>query len=799
MQWSSRTFNPVASNTGSSVELVVEFPEVDWQFEQKIYGWCALQYQGWTKGGIWNARPTIQRIALYPENILELWVNDNHVFGGDFYGFHRAPVVVDLRPGLNTVSVRIIRDVRSMGGALPPVFRAHLRADLASTSLEISLQSLVLPDVVDGRFCGRFGSITVRNQADAWIEIGHISANLADRSVVVTNEEIRLAPGQSRPVRMTLWSIEVLQETIHFELQYTPENARSRHKAFAASLRHTSNSSLQKLTFLHPSGVVSHALLRPPPASYLPAANHRVPVLMNLHGAGVEVDGSLARHMFDAAPDLPVWILSPSGMTPWSADDWHTWGFADAEAAFLAIPKWIQDVSWGGLAPFPKKLLIAGHSNGGQGTWFFASHQPDRVLGAAAASGYSSIENYVPYVLWNEADPLRAGILQTTRNSFRHELLTENLVGVPVFQQHGSEDDNVPAYHARLMNSLLAQAGQAANYSEIQGRGHWFTGCMTTPSMLDFYFECLNSSNSLSTVPSHFAFVGPSSHELGSKYGIVIDQLTTPDRLGRIMVTTSVQESNNRWHFRTENIRRLHFDPKSQFANPPDEIMFDDMPHAFSIVDLTEEESFVKFETDIWGREVALEWKNIEQRYGRQRGFLDSILRSGGPFEVVYCSDQVLPLAIQASRNFLQYFGADSNISPRSKYEDTLGRKGNLITICLGPTVPPARIPTFPIQVNHGRVLLKTKDSKTISIPVKSGMGGVWLRPLPEERLELVVWGHDEDGLRQAARLIPTLTGAGQPDFVILDTEARWKGPSGAPAMGFFDYRWRISPASFLP
>ncbi|EXJ93516.1 hypothetical protein A1O1_01908 [Capronia coronata CBS 617.96] len=799
VHWSNRTFIPIDTKTSTSVELVVDFPEVDWQFAQNVYGWSALQFQGWLKGRIWNADTGVQKVVLYPDNILELWVNEHHVFGGDFYGFQRAPVVVDLPPGLNNISVRLIRDVRSMGGTLPPVVRASLRADLALVPIDISPQSLVMPDVVGGRFCSPLGSITVRNQADSWIEVRQVSAVLAEHSVVVASDAIRLGPGQSRPVKVSLGSIEGMQEAIHFELQYSLAASGSSQVAFSAPLHHTTNSSLQKITFLHPSGVVSYAMLRPPPTTHGAAKDSVVPVLLMLHGAGVEADGSLARHMFDAAHALPAWILTPSGMTPWSSDDWHIWGFADVEAALLTVPKWIQDAAWAGPGVMAEKVLVAGHSNGGQGTWFFATHQPDRVLGAAAASGYSSIENYVPYAFWDEADPLRTGILQTARSSFRHELLTDNLVGVPIFQQHGSEDDNVPAYHSRLLNTLLAEAGQLVDYSETPGRGHWFTGTMTTPAMLDFYLGCLNGSSSVSSIPAQFSFVVPNSHELGSKYGIVIDQLTTPDRMGRVTVTTSMHDSIPRWHVTTENIRRLHFETATQLGDTPWEVVLGNMSDSFDVGVATKGSSFVKLETNVWAQEIAPEWTNIGQRYGRQRGSLDSIVRSAGPFEIVYCSEKDLPLAIQTSRNFLQYFGADSNISHRSRYEDALKREGNVITLGTGASIPPPYLPSFPIQIGAEWLSLKTKDSNTVSIPLTPGMGGIWLRPLPEQRLELVVWGYDEVGLRQAARLIPTLTGAGQPDFVVLNNETRWKGHSAAPAMGFFDYEWRISPASFLP
>lgn len=80
----------------------------------------------------------------------------------------------------------------------------------------------------------------------------------------------------------------------------------------------------------------------------------------------------------------------------------------------------------------------------------------------------------------------------------------------------------------------------------------------------------------------------------------------------------------------------------------------------------------------------------------------------------------------------------------------------------------------------------------------EAGLGAAFLRPLPDERLELVIWGYDDTGLRQAARLVPMLTGVGQPDFIVVSRRCGWKGASGVLAMGLFDYAWKVSKASFL-
>lgn len=798
VQWSQRSFNISTSDSGSEADVFVDHPDVDWQFAQKIYGWSAFQYQSWVKGGILNAKSTNETVVLYPDNILELWIDDYHVFGGDFFGFGRSPIVVDLRPGINQVSVRLVREVRSMGGIFPPEIRAKLRVGKVVDPLAVVTDGILMPDVVDGRLCSRYGSVTLRNQDWAWITIHNISTNLDGRSYVVMEKQVRLAPGQSRPLKMEFDIPNSLADAMAFSLIYSLEGGAPHELEFETGLRLTEISALQKVTFLHTSGVVSYATLRPPPLASAQIAQ-RVPVLMNLHGAGVEADGPLARHMFDDAQDLPAWILSPTGMSPWSGDDWHTWGFADAQAAVSAIADWIKRMDWEGPGLLTEKLLIAGHSNGGQGAWFFASHQPDRVLGAAVASGYSSIENYVPFALWNEADALQSGIIQASRSSFRHELLVENLVGLPLLQQHGSADDNVPTYHSRLMNTLLAQAGELANYSEMLDKGHWFDGSMTTQNMMDFYRHHLSPSSFNDEAPSSFSFIVPNSHDMGSKFGIFVDQLTSPDRLGRVKVTIGVQDSVTQWHLSTENVHRFHLDHPKKFKNGPAEICLDDLGHCFEIKREAYTDTFVKSASLIWGREVALDWKSLDQRYGRQRGALDSILRSTDTFELVLASERTMHFVVQTSRNLLQYFGADTNILPFAKYERALESKGNVITFCLGHFIPKAQLPTFPIRLDKNQLLLTTKESRVVPISLSAGMGGVWLRPLLDERLELVAWGYDEAGLRQAARLIPTLTGAGQPDFVILGAQASWKGYAGALAMGFFDHNWEISHASYLP
>lgn len=157
--------------TSARAELLLSFENADWGFLQSVYGWAALQYQGWTRGSLTVHGDNGRRIVLYTDNILEFWVDDEHYFGGDFYSFRRAPLVLLLKPGEHSVEVRVVRDVRAMGGVGKPTVSLLLEAELSEGRPQILNESLLLPDMVEGRLSSSLGSVTVRNEGDAWIDV----------------------------------------------------------------------------------------------------------------------------------------------------------------------------------------------------------------------------------------------------------------------------------------------------------------------------------------------------------------------------------------------------------------------------------------------------------------------------------------------------------------------------------------------------------------------------------------------------------------------------------------------------
>ncbi|KAL1968758.1 hypothetical protein VTN77DRAFT_1584 [Rasamsonia byssochlamydoides] len=799
------------------VGLNIGFPEVDWAFLRSIYGWSVLQYQAWARGNLTVHGYMDQTVELVTDDVLELRIDGTSYFGGDFYGYRRAPIVVKLQPGTHVVELRLVRDVRALGGVGDPTIEVQIEGKVCHERLNVDTNSILVSETTHGRLLNSLASINIRNDMDSRVEVLWISSLDSPHEAVMKEEKLLLAPYQSRPLVFDIILGQSSNMEFSVEIAYRLVNGGDgiwTTTPFKISLVERSSVDAQRLTFLHPAGVVSYAILRPPPRSSTCLSSQRpLPVLLSLHGAGLEADSKQVREMLNAAYGLCAWMLFPSGVTPWSGDDWHTWGIADIQASVDAIPLWIESVRWDGPGVALNDWMVIGHSNGGQGAWFLSTHFPDKTIALGPISAYTSIEIYVPFNLWQDAEPLISSVLHIARSNYKHELLLDNLAGIPVMQQHGSEDDNVPAYHSRLMHELMAFTGWPSRYEELPGKGHWFDGVMTTSALLSFY-DTIISQRLAPSLPLEFSIVIPSSGDMGSKGGIFVDQLQTPDQYGHIKVTRSVEDGF--WHLKTHNIRRFHFSPEEPRVETPAALILDDREEPF-FVDLAKGATTYYFKNHFgeWTASNETGWRNISQRYGRQLGSMDAILRSSGPFTIRACSPGANHVASQISRNLFQYFAADSLLLDGCNVTSgAQSTEANVITVALGDLLPPAASDAFPIsisgdrlrlsresahdRVNHPSSCHQQEDLSSYDYELESGMGALFLRPLDEERLELVVWGADIAGLEHAARLVPALTGVGQPDFVVLSAKCRWMGPAGVYALGFFDHSWRISAASYI-
>lgn len=184
------------------------------------------------------------------------------------------------------------------------------------------------------------------------------------------------------------------------------------------------------------------------------------------------------------------------------------------------------------------------------------------------------------------------------------------------------------------------------------------------------------------------------------------------------------------------------------------------------------------------------------QRGGAQLGNMDSILRTNGSFIISYNGPNASHIALQVSRNLFQYYGADSEIV--DKMAPPSGHYGNLISICSGSSVPKPQVDNFPLQISGGTIRIRDHDGNERAYEQDEAGSAIFVRPFGAGRLELVIWGADAERTFLAARLMPTLTGVGQPDFIVLSDNCKWKGVDGAVALGFFGHKWNVTRSSYL-
>lgn len=384
--------------------------------------------------------------------------------------------------------------------------------------------------------------------------------------------------------------------------------------------------------------------------------------------------------------------------------------------------------------------------------------------------------------------PTIRAILDTSLSSYRHELLLQNTKGIHILQQHGSIDDNVPVFHSRLLRQLVQQAGASSSYVELEGKNHWFDGIMTSEPLSTFYEQQLNGIEQSVHPPDDFDIVVANPGDTGPKFGIQILQLLQPGQLGKAHV--SFPTSSLTCSIQTSNILSLRL---PRMYPQTHDIVVDDQLISLPLTAVN---------SDLWMLpngtwQVVSENQTPALRRGGQLGAMDALLRTQGALQIISHSSKSRRVAVQISRNLCQYFAADTEIfdnGARSTKEYS-----NVIHVVVSKNPPSSHLEHYAIQADTADgISIRTGRGRLRKFPSSESLGAIFLRPLPNEAVELVVWGVDEEGLGVAARLVPMLTGVGQPDFVVTNKRMLSEGADGVLAMGFFDHVWNVTENSYV-
>src|SRR5690606_28065181 len=110
----------IAQDGYAKATLNVGFDNIDWKFLQSVYGWAALQYEAWARGSVTINSSSETTVSILTPGLLEMWIDGVSYFGGDFYSYRRAPLILTLAPGTHLVDLRLVRDVRAFGGIGEP-------------------------------------------------------------------------------------------------------------------------------------------------------------------------------------------------------------------------------------------------------------------------------------------------------------------------------------------------------------------------------------------------------------------------------------------------------------------------------------------------------------------------------------------------------------------------------------------------------------------------------------------------------------------------------------------------------
>jgi predicted esterase len=279
-------------------------------------------------------------------------------------------------------------------------------------------------------------------------------------------------------------------------------------------------------------------------------------------GSGVELDRSswtLDHSSWTQAVSRQnsSWVIYPTGRTSWGYD-WHGPSTLDIWASHAALRSLISSRDeWKAWSIDESRVILLGHSNGGQGVWYQASRFPDRVLAAIPAAAYIKSQLYPSTALSHSAhfmDTTLRGILESALQPDDNDLYLSNLVSVQILAIHGGDDMDVPAWHSRQLYAGLKTWYPKANisYHEEQGKPHRWDTILSADYVQNFLDKVV-ASNTTSLPPS-FTLTTSITAESGSLHGFSIRQLELPGALGRLRVESGVGpevlvNTENVWEF----------------------------------------------------------------------------------------------------------------------------------------------------------------------------------------------------------------------------------------------------------
>jgi len=187
------------------------------------------------------------------------------------------------------------------------------------------------------------------------------------------------------------------------------------------------------------------------------------PVIMVLHGGGmygndglIQTEGGLARAIRMNPQKYPVIVVWPQA----HADGTPGWQLEGGTAALAALDATVKEFNGD-----PARLILAGHSAGGNGAWSLASRFPEKWAAVVTIAAFvDSFKGKTSGVDYPSLAPVGSG------DVFAY--VAKRVKGIPIWIFNGDADTNVDVSQSRKLVAALKAIGADFRYTEYQGLDH---------------------------------------------------------------------------------------------------------------------------------------------------------------------------------------------------------------------------------------------------------------------------------------------------------------------------------------
>ncbi|KAF9532428.1 hypothetical protein CPB83DRAFT_891154 [Crepidotus variabilis] len=825
------------ADLGPDHTLNISFPQIRrvfWNSLRKSEGWAALQHHATLRSTLTIYPPSLAVQDQPPRLFVSLkqgsyfclrprhqsfstFVPQWHA--GNIYDLETAlPIPVLLPFDLSTAEptkfdlfvsgdyeIRLFGDPWARLSEIPVLqlsIDASFRIDQhTSPVVRVSSQD-VKCDFVAGYAFGDYLGIGVQSLL-GWWSVKNIHAKSEGIQLSLPST-VDIAPTQTRTVPILVnQDRPFFTEHLSFELVLKSDDASITLSVTLPIVHHTS------ITYQQGSQVVEATYLseNAAPLAFLAVSpstpnNHEPdPPILALHGAGVDIIGNMREMWLNALPKRPrSWVVIPTGRTSWGLD-WHGLSARDAWASLDALKAIIDHFEVTEVPTSYKirsndKVILMGHSNGGQGAWHLASRYPDRVLAGtpplrsshALSSGLISNYSAIPAAGYIKSghfiDPVLRSILESSLTPDDNDLHLSNLVDVKILAIHGGEDENVPVWHTReAISGLLSwYPSKSVIFKEDPRQGHWYPDVLNNPSVEGF-LDYLNNGSDENFLQKSFTLTAANPQECGSLRGWSIESLKIPGRLGRI----AVHEVD--WHHlraETTNVFKLRItgNTKPMQVEIDGQIFYLDGKHEdFVVVD-----------------DGTRDWK-IHAPEGQARrappGRIQALLSTAGLISIVISDTDMqheLSAALRIAHTLKLYHRLESEIITEGAafQRNHFGTWGSGNVICIGK---PTSLFVQDVIGKRWTPIRVSDDGFTVADHSFSQRGQALIASHPMDHITfmLLLVYNDLAGLERALRLFPFRTGIAVPDWVVLGDGVDKVGAAGVLAAGVWANDWQLS------